>query len=192
MTGIWLWGRFFPFLCREFLMPFVCRWSMGPGWPHVDWWKPFPPSAARWRPQAMEPFPEILLEGTLRKESRYLSRWRTRWFVLTRTCLCSYKRKGLARIGWGMVRWERVVTSRHVFDDSILVVIQVYTIHQGGVLTVGVDVHIAIPTYHRHGSLWERSFSPVAITSHIGGATKKRPHHGIFPPTKQKTNKSTL
>lgn len=146
----------------------------------------------------MEPFPEILLEGTLRKESRYLSRWRTRWFVLTRTSLCSYKRKGLARIGWGMVRWERVVTSRHVFDDSILVVIQVYTIHQGGGTHSQSGCAYCdsnLPQVNYCTSMWislRTQLLPLGNYIKHWGCNKKRPHHGIFPPTKQKANKSTL
>mmetsp|Transcript_100197 Transcript_100197/g.139242 ORF Transcript_100197/g.139242 Transcript_100197/m.139242 type:complete len:111 (-) Transcript_100197:257-589(-) len=86
----------------------------------------------------MEPFPEILLEGTLRKESRYLSRWRTRWFVLTRTSLCSYKRKG-----------DTITTEKIDLVDCVAVI--------GAEHITGEETSFALKT-------WDRTFLLVAPT----------------------------
>lgn len=53
-----------------------------------------PPSGVRnmVRPTIREE--DIILQGFLLKESRYLSLWRARWFVLTPNMLCSFKRQG--------------------------------------------------------------------------------------------------
>mmetsp|Transcript_49805 Transcript_49805/g.125464 ORF Transcript_49805/g.125464 Transcript_49805/m.125464 type:complete len:122 (-) Transcript_49805:462-827(-) len=72
----------------------------------------------------MAPAPEVVIaqsdiirEGTLAKQSKYLQHWRPRHFVLTPQCLCSFKAKGDYRKPTEVIWLRECVTAKSCEEE---------------------------------------------------------------------------
>mmetsp|Transcript_2754 Transcript_2754/g.3330 ORF Transcript_2754/g.3330 Transcript_2754/m.3330 type:complete len:123 (+) Transcript_2754:78-446(+) len=61
---------------------------------------------------------DILKEGTLRKQSRYLREWRVRHFVLTSQYLCSFKDQGDIRNPTEVIRLRDCSTVKSADEET--------------------------------------------------------------------------